>query len=180
MRFIGGIDPGLTGALVVLDFLSYRMHIWDTPVNQVKVGDKIRKRCDEVAFCEALDTYPLDLVMVEKVHSTPNDGHVGAFVFGKVTGIAIGLIIGLGITLDEVTPAKWKMQMAVPSDKEAARQRASILFPKCADAWRRQMDHGRSEAAIIALYAAIHSDLSPEKPFQLGLLNGKPFKKGGR
>lgn len=180
MRYIGGIDPGLTGALAVLDFQNYRLHIWDTPVNLVKVGDKTRKRCDEIAYREALDTYDLDLCMIERVQSTPNDGHVGAFTFGKVTGIAIGLIVGLDIALAEVTPAKWKMQMGVPADKEAARYRATDFFPNCGDAWRRQMDHGRSEAAIIALYAAILNDLNPRKPFELGLLNGKPYKKGKR
>lgn len=180
MRYIGGIDPGLTGALAVLDFEEFKLHLWDTPVVQVKVGDKIRERCDIEAFRKALSTFPLDLCVVERVQSTPNDGHVGAFTFGKVTGITLGLIIGMCLPLDEITPAKWKMQMRVPANKEQARYRASELFPKCADAWRRQMDHGRSEAAIIALHGAIPHDLLPTSPFTLGSLNGSPATKGKR
>lgn len=175
MRYIGGIDPGLTGALAVLDFTNYKLHLWDTPTYSVKVGDKVRKRCDELGYRDALATFPLDICMVEKVASTPNDGHVGAFTFGKVTGIAIGLIIGLDIPLDETNPAKWKMAMRVPADKEAARWRAAELFPQCEDAWKRAMDHGRAEAALIALYTAITKDIAPEQPFTLGLLNGEPF-----
>jgi len=146
MRYIGGIDPGLSGALAVLVFKQHFLHIWDTPTFKVKVGDKMRKRCDELAYGDAIAHFPLDLCMVEKVQSTPNDGHVGAFTFGKVTGIAIGLIIGIGHPLDEVTPAKWKMAMGVPADKEAARHRASTFFPGCADLWRRggQCAGGRS------------------------------------
>lgn len=176
MQYIGGIDPGLNGALAILDLRSYRLHVWDTPTFKVKVGDKMRKRIDELAYADALDTYDIDLCMIEKVQSTPNDGHVGAFTFGKATGIAIGLCVGLGITIDEVTPAKWKMAMQVPKDKEAARHRASGFFPKCADMWRRQMDDGRAEAAVIALYAAIVNGAEPEQSFTPGLLNGLPFK----
>ena len=182
MRYIGGIDPGLTGALAVLDFKTYTLHLWDTPTYTVKVGDKERTRCDELGFRDALAHFPLDTCLIEKVQSTPNDGHVGAFTFGKVTGIAIGLIVGLDIALEEETPAKWKMAMRVPADKEAARARASALFPQCAPLWSRAMDHGRAEAAIIALYSSITNNLAPEQPFQIGLVNGEAYtpRKGRR
>jgi hypothetical protein len=101
--------------------------------------------------------FPLDYATIENVQSTPNDGHVGAFTFGKVTGIAIGIFAGLDIPLASVAPAKWKMQMRVPADKKASKNRASELFPNCTAGWSREMDHGRSEAAIIALYTAITS-----------------------
>lgn len=175
MQIIGGIDPGLTGALGVLDFENYKLHMWDTPTYSVKVGDKVRKRCDELAYRDALAMFPLDLVLIEKVASTPNDGHVGAFTFGKVTGIAIGLIIGLGLELDEETPAKWKHAMQVPADKEQSRHRASALFPQCSALWNRAMDHGRAEAATIALYAAIKNGIAPSQPFTIGLLNGETY-----
>jgi crossover junction endodeoxyribonuclease RuvC len=177
VRFIGGIDPGLTGALAVLDFQDFVLHLWDTPTVSVQVGDKIRKRCDPDAFVAALSRHPLDYALIENVQSTPNDGHVGAFTFGKVTGIAIGCCAGLDIPLASVSPAKWKMAMQVPADKKASKTRASGLFPNCTAGWTREMDHGRSEAAIIALYAAITNGLSPSQPFTLGLINGQPPKK---
>lgn len=175
MRYIGGIDPGLRGALAVIDLKHNELHVWDTPTYSVMVSGKERKRCDHHAFHEALNTFPLDVAMLERVQSTPNDGHVGAFTFGKVTGIAIGLCVGSGIELEEVTPAKWKMMMNVAADKDMARHRASMLFPRCADMWRRQMDDGRAEAALIALYAAISYEASPTSVIMPGLLNGEPF-----
>lgn len=177
MRYIGGIDPGLTGALAILDFQDFVLHIWDTPVVVTRVGDKDRKRCDPVAFADAMSYFPIDYCTIENVHSTPNDGHTGAFTFGKVTGIAIGIAAGLDIPLASVAPAKWKMQMQVPADKKASKNRASQLFPNCTAAWSREMDHGRSEAAIIALYTAIVAGLKPSQPFQLGLINGAPLKR---
>jgi hypothetical protein len=177
MRYIGGIDPGLTGALAVLDFQDFRLHLWDTPTVEVRVGDKTRKRCDVDGYVEAMAHFPIDYGMIENVQSTPNDGHVGAFTFGKVTGIAIGIAAGLDIPFAGVAPAKWKMQMQVPADKEAAVARASQLVPHCTAAWSRKMDHGRAEAAIIALYGGILQGLSPSRPFHLGLINGTQPKK---
>jgi len=72
------------------------------------------------------------------------------------------------------------MQMRVPADKEGATFRSSQLFPNCTQAWSRKMDHGRAEAAVIALYAAIVLGLQPTQPFELGLINGekpKPRKR---
>jgi Holliday junction resolvasome RuvABC endonuclease subunit len=175
MRFIGGIDPGLTGALAVLDFETAHLHLWDTPTVSVQVGDKIRKRCDPIAYAKAIGHFPLDYSAIENVASTPNDGHVGAFTFGKVTGIAIGIYAGMDLDLAQVHPAKWKMAMQTPAAKDAAMNRASELFPFCRAGWSRKMDNGRAEAAIIALYQAIQLELLPTQPFQLGLVNGKPF-----
>lgn len=177
MRYIGGIDPGLTGALAVLDFEQFLLHIWDTPTVITKVGDKQRKRCDPAAFADAMAYFPIDYATIENVQSLPSDGHVGAFTFGKVTGITIGIAAGLDIPLASVAPAKWKMQMQVPADKKAAKIRASQLFPQCTAAWSREMDHGRAEAAIIALYTAILTGLAPSQQFNLGLINGAPLKK---
>lgn len=173
MRYIGGLDPGLTGALCVLDFTEFRLHIWDTPTVSVKTGSgTIRQHCDPAAFTAAMVHFPLDSLLIEKVHSTPNDGHVGAFSFGKVTGIAIGIAAGIEVPFQEVSPAKWKKDLQVPAAKDAAKYRASIIFPNCVSGWKRAKDHGRAEASLIALYQAIRLGLKPSKPFQLGMING--------
>lgn len=176
-RFIAGTDPGLTGAVGVLDFQDFLLHLWDTPTVTVRVGDRDRQRCDPLAYAAVYSHFPLDYSMIENVQSTPNDGHVGAFTFGKVTGISIGIHAGLDIPLASVSPAKWKLAMLVAADKKAAVARASELFPNCTGAWARAMDHGRAEAAIIALYAGISLGLKPTRPFNLGLVNGQPLKK---
>jgi hypothetical protein len=102
----------------------------------------------------------------------PNDGHVGAFSFGKVTGIAIGIAAGIEVPFSEVSPAKWKKDLQIPAAKDAAVYRASQIFPRCTGGWKRVMDHGRAEAALIALFNGINLGLKPSKPFELGLING--------
>jgi crossover junction endodeoxyribonuclease RuvC len=49
----------------------------------------------------------------------------------------------------------WKRFWHLPGkDKEAARQKALQLFPDAHAALARKRDHGRGEAALIALYYA--------------------------
>ena len=168
-----GIDPGINGAIAILDFQKHLMHLWDTPVTLTHTGDKIRKRVDPKGAADALCTFPIDKALIEKVHSTPNDGHVGAFTFGKATGLMIGLLEGLDIPWWEVSPGKWKKDLRVPSDKELSKDRASQLFPHCVNAWKLKKDHDRSEAALLALYAALAENVEITAPFQIGTINGR-------
>jgi crossover junction endodeoxyribonuclease RuvC len=47
----------------------------------------------------------------------------------------------------------WKKFHALPGgDKEAGRQRALQLFPAAHELFARKKDHGRAEAALIALF----------------------------
>lgn len=180
MMNIAGIDPGLSGALAILDCYNCKLHLWDTPTITVRVGDRNRKRCDPEGYLYALQQHEIHSAALEKVHSTPNDGHTGAFTFGKTTGITIGLLTALEISFVETTPAKWKHDLRVPADKNAARHRASQIFPNCEQAWARAMDDGRAEAALIALHHAIQSDVLVDNPFTLGLVNGAPLRKRGK
>ena len=180
MTIIGGIDPGLEGALAILDFHNSLLHLWDTPTVTMRVGDKDRKRIDPEGYLYALNQQKIDNLALEKVHSTPNDGHTGAFTFGKTTGVTIGLLVALGIPFSETTPAQWKLDLRVPANKDSARHRASELFPHCAAAWARAMDDGRAESALIALHHAINLDVLSDKPFTLGLVNGLPLKRRGK
>lgn len=155
-----------------MDFEEFVLHLWDSPTNEVKMaGGTIRKKPDPEGFVEVLGHFPLDYCAIENVHSMPHDGHVGAFTFGKVTGVAIGVAHGLRVPLKHVTPAKWKHEMQVPAAKDAAKFRASQLFPQCTLMWARAGDHGRAEAAVIALHTAIVLGLKPTRPFQMGLVN---------
>lgn len=153
------------------------MFLWDTPVNIVQMsGGQKRKRPDPEKVVDVLSRLEIDYATIENVHSTPNDGHVGAFTFGKVTGIVIGALYGLSIPTSEVQPAKWKYSMQVPAAKDAAKMRASQLFPHCVDGWSRAGDHGRAEAAIIALYTAIKLGLQPKQAFTLVAVNDEAPK----
>jgi Holliday junction resolvasome RuvABC endonuclease subunit len=159
-----GIDPGLTGALAFLNTTDATLSIYDMPTVKVITGDSTRTRMEPEKLSFIFGFEKPDAVLIEKVHSTPNDGHVGAFTFGKATGLVIGVMCGMAIPWSETTPGKWKKDMRVPADKDKAVTVATRLFPACKRFWTRKMDHGRAEAALIALYLAITNGYSPSNP----------------
>jgi Holliday junction resolvasome RuvABC endonuclease subunit len=163
-----GIDPGLTGALAFLNTDAHTLAVFDMPTIEITVGNKSRREIRPDRLAEIVDQWNPHHSLIEKVHSTPNDGHVGAFIFGKATGIVYGVFAGINLNLDQVTPAKWKKDMRVPADKDDALLVASRLFPNCTSYWNRKKDHGRGEAALIALYHAIQHGFSPTQPIVKG------------
>jgi crossover junction endodeoxyribonuclease RuvC len=60
-----------------------------------------------------------------------------------------------------IEPMAWKkFHQLRGGDKETSRQRALQLFPTAHSLFARRMDHGRAEAALIALYG-LHSAATP-------------------
>ena len=86
--------------------------------------------------------------------SGTGQGTTSAFPQGKAYGLILGIIAALKIPLTNVPAATWKRALAVPSDKDGARARASQLLPHLADCWKAKGAHGRAEAALLALYGA--------------------------
>ena len=50
----------------------------------------------------------------------------------------------------------WQKAHKVPKGKDGSRLRASELMPRYAELWRLKKHDGRSDAALIALYALTH------------------------
>lgn len=95
------------------------------------------------------------LAAVESVHAMPKQGVSSTFKFGAAYGGIRGVLAGLSVPTTLVAPTSWKRHHGIPtgSDKEASRALALRLFPGT-DYFSRKKDHGRAEAALIALYAA--------------------------
>lgn len=123
--------------------------LWDVPT--VKgIGD--RKQVDTVRLSLMLDAYSKDveLAVIEDVHSSPHDGHVGAFSFGKTTGILIGVVATLLIPTFFTPPAVWKNCFGLSKNKSDSFSLATKKFPGSAHLWTRKKDDGRAEAVLLA------------------------------
>lgn len=154
MTPILAIDPGLRGALGFL-FPDDELWVADTPTLSVTRNGKERDEVDIhalsqiIADCARLGAH----AWVEKVGPMPTDGAVGAFAFGKVYGVTLGLLAAHQVPMTLVTPPVWKKAMGLSKqDKDASRARASELLPQHATKWLRKKDDGRAEAALLALY----------------------------
>ena len=162
-----GIDPGLTGALAVLDSETKEINFVDTPVLEIRVGKKVKHQQDAYAIssllraiCSGKDV----MVTIEKVQAMPgSDGKGGrqamgatsAFNFGLGFGMWLGILAALEIPHQQVHPATWKavMMAGCTKEKDASRVKAMQLYPKTAKDLTRKKDHGRADALLMEAWA---------------------------
>jgi crossover junction endodeoxyribonuclease RuvC len=145
-----GIDPGAGGALALLDGRKL-VRVWDMPTVTTDAG-KRRIDASTLATTIVQQVGRVDLAIIEQVGPMPRDGSAGSFWFGKAAGIPEGVLAGLGIECRLVPPQTWKRRLDVPREKNAARARATTLFPGRGDEWPLVKHDGRAEAALIALW----------------------------
>lgn len=144
-----GIDPGLSGSLA---FMDDELLIYDIPTLNIERNGKNKRQIDLPNLLYNLKLYPITHCYLENVHAMPGQGVSSMFQMGRGYGqIEMGLA-ALNIPTTYITSQVWKKSLAVPKDKDGARQRASQLMPQWAHNWPLKKHDGRAEAALIALY----------------------------
>lgn len=137
-----GIDPGLGGAL------CWRgpgwLEIFDMPLETQRGG---RQQIDGSVLWAKARARRADWIVVEQVSASPQMGVVSAFRFGYGAGVLRGVFGGERYVF--APPAKWKRDLGLPADKNAARARAIQLWPGERALFARVKDHGRAEAALL-------------------------------
>lgn len=150
-RFLG-VDPGVSGGIAILSSRGH-LSVHDMPTCKVLVARKQRREVDALALAELLRPLADGAVaIVERQSARPGQGVTGMFGLGRSLGVVLGVMAGLGIPVRMVAASAWKPALDVPADKGLVRSRASELLPAGAGDWRRKKDHGRAEAALLALY----------------------------
>jgi crossover junction endodeoxyribonuclease RuvC len=149
---ICAIDPGLSGALAILDADGILVALHDTPTLTLKVARGTRHTYDVPGMCALLAPYAgAGLhVLVEESQPMPGQGTRSMFTCGYGYGLWLGILAALGLPYTPIRPAVWKKACGLGKDKETARLRAQQLFP-AADL-RLRKHHGRSEALLLAWY----------------------------
>lgn len=145
-----GIDPGLSGAVVVVhDGIVTRCH--DTPVVETVVNGKKRRRIDPHGLVGILTSIgPVNMVVLEQAGARPGEGATSSFTNGRNFGVIEGVLATLARPYTTVAPQTWTKQMRVGPDKGNHRLEAMRLFPASADLFARVKDDGRADAALLA------------------------------
>lgn len=153
---IMGVDPGASGALVILDTDDRSIVVIDMPTTKVKRGPRTVNQVDAVALSHALRLHVTEdmTALVEKVHSMPGQGVASTFSFGRAAGVLEGVLAALDIPFSLIPPQTWTKAMRLFGGKDGSRARAQELFPDQAHLFARKKDDGRADAALIACYAA--------------------------
>lgn len=160
---VAGIDVGVRGGLTAVrvaadDDVGTLLSAIDIPT----VGDGARERVDVAAVRDWLITFKPALVLVERGQALPQQGSSSGFKYGRAVGALEAAVVLSAIPLEIVEPSAWKRHWRLPGkDKERARQKALEVFPAAHGALARKKDHGRAEAALLALYGIRTSRLMP-------------------
>jgi crossover junction endodeoxyribonuclease RuvC len=153
-----GIDPGAAGAIAwVRDGRLVTVQDMPTMLDSGGKGKSaaLKRRVDGVALARLLrDCGPIDMLYLERATAMPGQGVVSMFAFGVAYGAVLGVAGALQIPVTIITASQWKAAMHCAADKRLARLRATQLMPYAAEHWSRVRDHGRAEAALIALYGS--------------------------
>ena len=146
-----GVDPGLTGALGVVQ-ANRVLACHDMPI---EVGTGKRKRVSAAALvhllAEIVDAYAPSAVALEQVSAMPGQGTSSMFSFGRSLGIVEGVVAALGLGVTYHSPAAWKRRYGLTGrPKDASRAKALELYPKAVPWLKRKKDHGRADAILLA------------------------------
>jgi crossover junction endodeoxyribonuclease RuvC len=149
-----GIDPGITGAIAIID--DDGVSVVDTPTIEVQKGGKGKMSKTEFLpseMAEILREAGPGHIFIEAVHAMPGQGVTSMFGFGVGYGVWLGIIAALNLPHTKVTPQAWKKEiMKGMPDKDASRIRAQEMFPELTGLLARKKDHGRADALLIAAY----------------------------
>lgn len=148
-----GIDPGISGAVVVV---NSRGDVVGQGRMPVRAGPAGRRRVDAHVLLDLVQALEgdkgLSLVVIENPSAMPKQGVSSSFAFGRSVGVVEGVIASLAVPVELVSPATWKRAMRVPADKHAARARATELMPKDRSLWATASQECIAEAAMLALW----------------------------
>lgn len=157
--YILGIDPGLTGAVTVLDSNGEFVRVYDTPTVEATYGTnkgkKKRSEFDTPEMRRFLLDYGNDgsICIIEKVGAMRGQGVTGMFRFGYGYGLWIGLLSGVGIPLVEVSPIRWKKAFnLIKANKDKSVEKALKIFPDMKEVLFLKKHHNRADSALLAKY----------------------------
>jgi crossover junction endodeoxyribonuclease RuvC len=170
-----GIDPGIRGGLAVVND-GNGVGILIDAIDIPTVGSGARERVDVLAVRDWIQRLEPSFTLIERAQAMPRQGASSGFKFGRATGSLEATVVLCEIPLEIIEPVTWKRFWRLPAkDKEHSRQRALELFPTAHALLARKRDHGRAEAALIALYGIRASRLMAAPPSaQTGSINETP------
>ena len=180
---ICGIDGGVRGGLSIVSIENGNAPALIACIDIPVAGAGARERVDPIAIRDWVLAHRPEHAFIERAQAMPGQGASSGFKYGRGVGAIEAAIMLSGVPLTVVEPSAWKKFHGLRGgEKEASRLRALMLFPAAAGMFARKKDHGKAEAALIALFggrdgngagrAAVHPP-RPGQPPRPELLEGE-------
>ena len=153
MKIIG-IDPGLSGAIAVMENTKV-LNIFDMPV--MSEGKKNKRQLNSALLVslirENISKSEEVAIVVERVNAMPGQGVTSMFNFGQTFGAIKGICAALELPIFFVRPAKWKKHFElINSSKDSSRTKAIEMYPKLSNQLAKKKDVNKSDAILIARF----------------------------
>jgi len=149
-----GIDPGITGAISVLENKKV-IEVHETPT--MIDGKKNKRQVNGAQITniikEIISNNKEVVVVVEHVNAMPGQGVTSMFNFGQSFGVIKGICSALGIPIYFVRPTKWKKHFnLIKTNKDASRTKVIEIYPEISSKLSRKKDSNKADAILIAKY----------------------------
>jgi crossover junction endodeoxyribonuclease RuvC len=145
-----GIDPGLSGAIGILNEGRY-IDVVDMPIVS-KGSGSVKNEVDPSGLIKILRDYaPADeyvMAVLERVNAMPGQGVSSVFSLGDSFGCARSAIAACRFEMTYIAPTQWKKHFKLTSDKEMSRALAIRMFPDAPLNLKKHSD--RAEALLMA------------------------------
>jgi crossover junction endodeoxyribonuclease RuvC len=147
-----GVDPGVRGGLALVEINDSAAPQLIDAIDIPVVGSGAKERVDVLAIRAWVAVHKPDHALIERAQAMPKQGASSGFKYGRAVGALEAVLACCEIPMTIIEPTAWKkFHQLRGGDKEAGRQRALQLFPAAHALLARKKDHGRGEAALIAL-----------------------------
>ena len=126
-----GIDPGLSGAIAILEKKKV-LNLFDMPV--MAEGKKNKKQLNSAQLVNIIRENSIGdeeiAVVVEQVNAMPGQGVTSMFNFGQTFGAIKGVCAALNLPIFFVRPSKWKKYFElINSSKDSSRTKVIEMYP---------------------------------------------------
>ena len=153
MRILG-IDPGLSGAIAILEDKKV-VGIFEMPV--MAEGKKNKRQLNSAQLVniikENIGNNDETAVVVEQVNAMPGQGVTSMFNFGQTFGAIKGVCAALELPIFFVRPSKWKKHFElINSSKDSSRTKAIEMYPYLSNQLSKKKDVNKSDAILIARF----------------------------
>jgi hypothetical protein len=146
-----GVDPGLSGALAIVETINGIPMLVDA-IDMPSTGTGAKARVDIIAAASWIAKHAPSMTFVERAQAYPGQGVSSGFSYGRAVGAIEATIALCQIPMTLVEASIWKKRLHLPGkDKEAARQKALQMFPAQHALLARKKDHGRADAALLVV-----------------------------
>ena len=149
-----GIDPGISGAISILENKKI-LEVYDTPT--MIDGKKNKRQINSAQVTNIIKERLKDskevIVVVEHVNAMPGQGVTSMFNFGQSFGVIKGICAALGLPIYFVRPSKWKKHFnLIKTNKDASRTKVIEVYPEISSKLHRKKDSNKADAILIARY----------------------------